>query len=211
MPTNKTTIQRRGRPTTVGAGKPSRTGRALALPLTEKQEAFVYAWMVRRCATKAYADSHPGVTYVTANCEGSKLFRDPRIATYIKRLLSEEAKRLESTYRKVSDTLAAMAFTTIGDVYEKDWSVIAPADLPRDVAVAVKKIRRKEILGGLDGESGGRQVIGYITEVEMHDKIAPLRLLGLELGMFTEKVKHTADDAILAAIKEGRERSLAGS
>ena len=34
-------------------------------------------------------------------------------------------------------------------------------------------------------------VIGHVTKVEMHDKIAPLRLLGLELGMFGQKVEHT--------------------
>ena len=52
-------------------------------------------------------------------------------------------------------------------------STTLPADLPYPVALAVKKLRRKEILGA-PNDAGERQVIGHTIEVEMHDKIAPL-------------------------------------
>jgi phage terminase small subunit len=209
MPVNKTTIQRRGRPTTVGQGKPSRTGHALVLPLTEKQARFILAWLVRRNSTRAYQDSYPKASYETCRVEGSRLFRDPRISCHIGGLLKEEAKRLESKARKVTDALAGMAFTVISDLYTKDGTIIAPANLPRDVAIAVRKVKRREILGPPD-DAGERQVVGNTVEVEMVDKLQPLRLLGLELGMFGEKVEHAADDAIIQALREGRARSLAG-
>jgi phage terminase small subunit len=180
-------------------------------PLTPKQEAFIVAWLVRRNSTRAYMDAYPGASYSTASGEGSRLFRDPRISLEIKKLLAAERERLAVTAQTVTDALAAMAFTTIGDVYTEEGTIIAPADMPRDVALAVKRIKRREILMATEGDAGKRKVIGYSIEIEMHDKVAPLRLLGLELGMFTEKVEQTADDALLVALREGRERALVGT
>lgn len=207
MPDNETIFQRRGRPTTVGQGKASRTGRALALPLTEKQEAFILAWMVRRNATRAYQDAYPGARYSTASAEGSRLFRDHRISQEIQKLLAEERIRLTSNAQTVTDTLAAMAFTSLADVLDDQGNVIPLTELPRDVALAIKKIKRREIIGLVDGQ---KAVVGHTIQVEMHDKVQPLRLLGLEVGMFTEKVVQSGDDAFLRALHEGRERALAG-
>jgi hypothetical protein len=44
----------------------------------------------------------------------------------------------------------------------------------------------------------------------MVDKVPPLCLRGLELGMFTETIAHSADDAPLEAMRRGRARGLAG-
>jgi hypothetical protein len=91
--------------------------------------------------------------------------------------LSQERKRLANNAQRVADTLAAMAFTPISDVFTKDGTLTAPADMPYPIALAVNKIRRKEILGMPDGETGKRQVIGHIVDVEMVDKVQPLCLL----------------------------------
>lgn len=200
---------RRGRPTKVGQGKPSRIGRALALPLTAKQEAFILAWMVRRNATKAYQDAYPGACYSTASAEGSRLFRDPRISQEIKKMLAEERIRLASNAQKVTDTLAALAFSSIADVLDDQGNVIPLTQLPRDIGQAVKKIKRREIIG-VDLTTGEKKVVGHTIEVEMHDRVQPLRLLGLEVGLFTEKVEQSGDDAFLRALREGRERALSG-
>src|SRR5258708_19036160 len=127
-------VQRRGRPTTVGKGKPSRTGRGLALPLTGKQLRFIQCWMVRRNSTRAYMDAYPNVSYATANANGSRLFRDARICSLIRAALSEERERLESNGRKVTDHLAALAFSSISDVFAKDGTIVAPADMPHSVS-----------------------------------------------------------------------------
>ena len=54
------------------------------------------------------------------------------------------------------------------------------------------------------------KVIGYDVDVELHDAVTPLRLLGLELGMFTEKTEHTADDELIEAMRRGQALALAG-
>jgi hypothetical protein len=194
---------RRGRPP--GKGKP---GKAVATKLTDAQERFILCYMVRKNATRAYMDSHPDASYFTAACEGSKLARDPRVSKEINRLLAEERKSLVVDGKRVTAILAAMATTPLSAVFDKEGGVIHPANMSESVSYAVKKIKRKEIFGKPAPDQPA-QVIGHTIEVEMHDRVAPLRLLGLELGMFTEKVEHTADDELVEAIRAGRERALA--
>lgn len=196
---------RRAGPKRKKATKPSRTGKALELPLTPGHEAFIRWYMVRRNITRAYMEAYPEASYSTAGCEGSKLFRDPRISTRINALLEQEAKRLESRAARVTESLAAMAFGNLADVYDKNGNLIPPTELPRDVALAIKKLKRKEIIGK-DGE-GKAVVVGHNVEVEMHERTPALRLLGLEHGMFVEKVQHSMSDAeVLAALDRGRDR-----
>jgi phage terminase small subunit len=196
----------------VGKGKPTRkpsrkTG--LALPLTEANKLFIRAYMIRRNATRAYMKAYPEASYETANTEGSRLLRDPRVSSRIKVLLAQEAARLKVTYEKVTDVLAAAAFGNIADVFNDDGSIMMPTDMDRDVASAIKSMKRKEILAKV-GEGGEVKVIGHTIEISMHDRVQPARLLGLELGMFKEKVEHSVDDDIVRAIREGRERALKG-
>lgn len=74
-----------------------------------------------------------------------------------------------STARTVTDTIAAMAFGTISDVYAADGTVLAPV-VPRDVALAAKRIRRREIVGAPEGDIGKRQIVGHTVEIEMQDR-----------------------------------------
>lgn len=208
--TAKDGSKRRGSRKPIGTGKAgiNRGAGKLEVPLTEKQEAFIRLWMVRRNNTRAYAESHPGASYITANTEGSRLFHDPRISQRIKGLLEEESARLKSKAERVTENLAAMAFSSLADVYSQEGNLILPTDLPRDVALAVKKIKRREIIG--KDADGKPAVIGHTVEVEMHEKTAALRLLGLEHGMFTEKVEHSmSDEQVLAALDRGRDRARA--
>jgi hypothetical protein len=57
--------------------------------------------------------------------------------------LEDEAVRpLLARYRP-QRTMAAMAFATISDVLTNDGTLIAPADMPYQIALAVEKTRRK--------------------------------------------------------------------
>jgi hypothetical protein len=176
--------------------------RDVTLPMTEAMERFVLYYMARRSATRAYKDAHPGCADSTASTSGSVYLRDPRIKAVLTRLLEEERERLTVNAQKVGDHLAAIAFTSLADVYTASGTMIPPVDLPRETAMAVKRLKRREIFSP-DGV-----VIGHTIEVEMYDKIAALRLLGLEHQMFVEKTEHVADDALLAALRDARERSL---
>lgn len=196
----------------VGKGKPSRK-RSLALPLTEANILFIRAYMIRRNATRAYERAYPKANYETCRTEGSRLLHDPRISQRVKELLRLEAARMLVTSQKLTDSLAAAAFGNIADVFDDNGLIMLPTDMDRDVAASVKSMKRKENIGMVLGPEGKMVpgVVGHTIEVQMHDRVAPARLLGLELGMFKEKVVHSVDDEIVQAIRAGRERALKGA
>lgn len=131
---------------------------------------------------------------------------DPRIAKQIRRLVAEAKQRLRHSANRALDELSALAFSTVSDVYDESGAVIAPSDLPWDVAVAVRKIKRTEIVGSLDKETGRRKIVGHTIEIEMHDKLGPLRLLGEHYGLFVEQLKVLDKTEFAALLKESRER-----
>ena len=68
---------------------------------------------------------------------------------------------------------------------------------------SVKKIERNEVLGGEDPDNPGRRkILGHTVKVELHDKVAPLKLLGQHLGMFNEPVHEVTHGKDFAAILE---------
>jgi hypothetical protein len=42
----------------------------------------------------------------------------------------------------------------------------------------------------------------------MHDKVGLLNLLGQHIGLFSDKVEVTADDALLEVLRDSRHRAL---
>lgn len=142
--------------------------------------------MIRNNAERAYQDSHPNASWATCRTEGAKLLKDPRIASHIADLRRESRKRLAAKADRITNELAAMALANISDVFTGEGTIIPPHDMPRDIGAAVKKLKRNEILGAVDPETGRRAILGHTIEVELHDKVGPLKLLGQRLGMFND-------------------------
>lgn len=193
---------RRARPP--GTGKPTRAAR-LARPLTPAQEHFVQAFMVRNSAAAAYRDSHPKCSWATADTEGPRLNKDPRVSSAIKRLLAKRAQRLAAKARKIDEALAAKAFGSVSDVFDRDGMVIPPHELPRDVALAVKKLKRTEILNKT-GEDGTPQLVGHTVELEMVDALPALKLLGERLGLFNAQPVVTLGTGFAAILEAAAQR-----
>jgi hypothetical protein len=100
-----------------------------------------------------------------------------------------------------------MAFGNVSDVFNGAGQIIAPHELPRHVSAAVKELKRTEITGGVDEETGQPKVLGYTTEVKMHDKVASLRLLGMHFGVFNDQVELTLGKDFAAALEAGSQRA----
>ncbi len=185
-----------------GQGKPSPKSTAVTKPLTPAMESFIDHYMVRHNATRAYLDSHPGASYQTAATEGSRLYRDPRVSSAIEKLLADQRAQVRATAKRVLEEAAALAFSNLADTIDRDGNFIAPDKLPRHVGVALKKVKRREILGPTDKETGERQVVGHTVEFEMHDKPGALKLLALHFGVFAEPVRDLRVGTGFAAMLE---------
>jgi hypothetical protein len=158
-------------------------------------------------ATRAYQDTHHEASIITCRTEGSRMYRDPSIAQHIKGLVAEAKKRIARSANRVLDETSAMAFGCLSDVFTAEGTIIPPNDLPRDVAAAVKEVKRQEILGALDEETGRRKILGHTVELKMHDKVGPLKLLGQHFGVFKETIEFQGKD-FAAMLKEARERDV---
>ena len=193
---------RRGRPP--GKGKPAK-GRSLTKPLSFAMQHFIAAYLVRNNATRAYQDAYPEASWAAANTLGSRLLRDVRISTEIRRLMRERAKRLEAKARRIDDALAAKAFAAISDVFDAKGMVIPPHQMPRDVALAVKKLKRTEILNRT-GKDGEPELVGHTVELEMVDALPALRALGERVGLFNAQPVQTLGMGFAALLEAAAQR-----
>jgi hypothetical protein len=205
-------LKRRGRRAQPpGTGKRKRGLPVPTTPMTPAQEAFIAHWLVRRNATRAYQDAYPEASYSTASSEGSRLFHDPRISQEIKAALAEERKHLAQDGKRVIAELSALAFCNLADVYTTTGTMVAPTDLPRYVAAAIKKVKRREIVEKtLDAESGEvvERVVGHTIELEMQDKGKALHALAVHHGLLVEQIEVGKVGDFARRIQEGRERAL---
>lgn len=126
----------------------------------------------------------------------------------IRQSVAEAKKRLALEADRVLDELSALAFSAIADVYDREGKLIPPHELWRDVAAAVKKVKRRELLGPTDEEPGERKVIGHVVELELHDKVAPLMALGRHFGLFSDKLEVEAGDRLIEVMRAARKRTL---
>jgi phage terminase small subunit len=176
--------------------------------LTAAHIEFIQRFMIRNNAERAYQDSHPKASWATCRTEGAKLLKDPRIASQLSALRREKHKRLAHKGEDIVRELAALGFSNVADLYTKDGTIIAPMDMPREIGAAVKKVKRTEILGTLDKETGKRQVLGHTIEVELHDKVGPLKLLGQRLGVLEPETRPGADNDLAALIAAAGQRVI---
>ena len=117
---------------------------------------------------------------------------DPLIRAEIDRRTALLLDRYGITAERVLNELAKIAFSTAVDVFDEDGKPLRPQDVPLEVAAAIKSYR-------VDSEGQ--------ASIEMHDKLAALRHLGSQYGLFTERVEVNAGEALVKAIREARERT----
>lgn len=173
--------------------------------LTPKQQMFIERYVLTLNGTTAYLESHPGATWATAASESSKLVKDPRIAQQIKARLAPSLERYRPDAANVLAEFANLAFSNIRDTVDANGAMIPLHQLPRSVTAALKKVKSKEITVK-DAESGEETIVGHVHAIEMVDKVRPLHLLGLQEGMFGEKVELQVGSGFAEALRELRER-----
>lgn len=117
----------------------------------------------------------------------------PQVREEIDRLIEKRARRTEITADRVLQELARIAFVNITDVVTPQGGL--RPDVDRDDSAAVSGVKIKYTAEGTE------------REVKLHDKGFALRLLGMHLGMFTEKVQNEDGDEtgviLMPKVKEG--------
>jgi phage terminase small subunit len=167
-----------------------------------RYETFAREYVIDLNATRAAQAA--GYKESTCNEQGSRLLANPKVRRIVDGLLSKRASKLELKAEHVVEELRRLAFSNMLDYLniQDGEPRLDFSTLTRDQAAAIQEIKEDTTGGAGDGE---RKLV-VRTTFRLSDKAKSLELLGRHLGMFQEKVEHTADDALLMALAAGRRR-----
>lgn len=205
----KSQLPRRGAPPKpISTRKPGRTLKHPERPLTVRQRLFLEHYLTHFNGTKAYLAAFPDASWATADSNAPLLLKDRRIASEIRRRVQAVTAKLRPTQERIIREMAAMAFSNPKELYDANGALIPIANLPDHVSVAIKRLKSRD-LRGVDGD-GKPQIVGHVHDVELHDKILPLRLLGAREGLFVEKVEVRVGADFATILREARNRAIEG-
>lgn len=154
--------------------------------------------MQRRFCDEYLMDFDAGAAYLRAGYKAGsrKLAQDAA-----SRLLAHEAVTAylagrQSTLQAMAEVdqaaiMRQLAWIGMGDVrglFNEDGSVKDITTLSIQEAAMIQAIEVQEIEAVVDGE---RQVVGHTKRFRLVDRIKPLHLMGLQIGMFAQQHKHT--------------------
>jgi phage terminase small subunit len=158
--------------------------------LTPRQEAFVREYLVDLNGKQAAIRA--GYSERSAESTASALLRVPKVAEAVAEAKGERARRCEVSADRVLQELARIAFADPAAAYGPDGKLLSVREMPPETRSA---------LAGMDVEEGGD---GKVTrKVKTWGKVQALELLGKHLGMFTEKVEHSAAEPVRISIDLG--------
>lgn len=154
--------------------------------------------MQRRFCDEYLLDFDAGAAYLRAGYKAGtrKLAQDAA-----SRLLANEAVKgflsgRQSALQAIAEVdqaaiMRQLAWMGMGDIralFNADGSVREITELTSQQAALIQSIEVQEIEAVVDGE---RQVVGHTKRFRLVDRIKPLHLLGLQIGMFAQQHKHS--------------------
>ncbi len=165
---------------------------------SELEARFIREYLVDLNASAAA--KRAGYAEKSAQSQGSKLLKRPRVRAAIDEAKAERAKRTEINADNVLRELAKLAFSDIRKLFQ-DGSLIAIDHLGDDVAPAV---------AGVDvvTKNLGEGEVEYIAKIKLWDKLGALDKLGRHLSLFQDNLNLTSN-SIADKLQAARERAAA--
>lgn len=161
--------------------------------LTERWELFCDEFLVDLNAKNAALRA--GYSEKGAKVRGFELLRDKQVQERLARLMAERSKRTEISQQQVveelrdqlSVTVPDLAFWTNDTFHLKEHSDLTPAERK-----AVKKLKVKKTVRERYDKDGDltNSTITFDYEVELHDRIRVVELVGKHIGMWKETHVH---------------------
>lgn len=154
--------------------------------------------MQRRFCDEYLLDFDAGAAYLRAGYKAgtrklaqdaaSRLLANTSVSSYLANRQSALQALGEVDQAAVMRQLAWMGLGDVRALFKPDGSVKEITELSMQDAALIQAIEVNEIEAVVDGE---RQVIGHTKRFRLVDRIKPLHLLGLQIGMFVQQHKHS--------------------
>lgn len=175
-------------------------------PIRPKHQRFVDEYLVDLNATQAAVRA--GYSPKTAEQQGPRLLGNAGIARAIEAGMKARAERTGVTAAKVLTELALIGFSDVTNYRvnrrtgELELNPGAPPEAIRAVSSVKHKVRTTTTKDGATETT-------HDVEIRLWDKNTALANAGRHLGMFLDRVQHSADAELAALLKARRERARA--
>ena len=154
--------------------------------------------MQRRFCDEYLMDFDAGAAYLRAGYKAgtrklaqdaaSRLLANDAVKGFLSGRQSALQAMAEVDQAAIMRQLAWMGMGDIRALFNADGSVREITELTPQQAALIQSIEVQEIEAVVDGE---RQVVGHTKRFRLVDRIKPLHLLGLQIGMFAQQLKHS--------------------
>jgi phage terminase small subunit len=154
--------------------------------LPEKQQRFVEEMLIDPKAGPAYRRA--GYYYGTpgsADTMGARLLRNVQVQAALAEKRAERAARQQIAADKVFREWARLAFSDIGQLYDRDGNLKPIHELPEEARALIASV---EIEERFEGTGKNRRVVGQTKKVKLWSKTQALDSLAKHLGMLNEPV-----------------------
>lgn len=139
-----------------------------------------------------------------AEVQASRLLRNVQVADAIRTRQQQLQERAGVSAQRVVEELARIGFVDIRRVFRADGRLIAPKQLPEDVARAIASV---EVTTSTTGTGKARKT-ETVAKVRFWEKPKALHTMAHILGMLKDKVEHSGTDGKpIRVVFGGRYRS----
>jgi len=157
--------------------------------MTRKQAAFCREYVIDYNATQAAIRA--GFSKNGAAVTGDRLLRKSNISAFIDELEAEKQAKRDVTIDKILSEYAKIAFTDLPGIINYSRGIMSLSDFEKltpDQRACIKKFKIKT--GKPLADDPDKVPCDYV-EIELHDKMHALDMMGKHLGMFIER--HSVD------------------
>lgn len=145
-----------------------------ARKLPPKQQRFIQEYLIDLNATQAAIRA--GYSPKTAHSKGHEL--RTQLSSMISKAKEARSERTKITQDRVLQEEACLAFSDPRKFYDQDGNLLAPHELPEEVARSIASFEVIELKGG-----------GTKYKYRTWDKGKSLERIGRHLGIFNDKLK----------------------
>lgn len=142
----------------------------------------------------------------SAQSQGSRLLRNRKVADLIEAKRKAIRERHAVTVERILNELARIGFVDITVCFKEDGTLKDLSQMPEDARRAISAIEVEDLF---EGKGASREHIGTLHKIKFNGKIDALRLMGLHLEMFTEKIKHEGLEGKAERLAAARKRAHA--
>lgn len=155
--------------------------------MNPRQLAFAQAYLLNPNGKQAAIAA--GFSPKTAESQASRLLRNVKVRAWLDNAIAARAARVEVKADDVLRELLRLAHVDLSEAYDKKGQLKPIHEMSADVRRSISGIKTRVTEDGA------------VMEVKFWPKVQALELLGKHLGLFPNKIEHSADEALTVIVQ----------